>query len=105
MYIAVLTKGTFSLSLSWSSSDTLSHEQFYQEEDLLVGSLTIPPFTVGNNGHFIARFYDEWHSVRSNLPRHILGMEVCLNGSGAVTFIEYEECDDPDALGEKIKTR
>ena len=81
------------LSSSYSSAATLlCCDKFYQEHNLVVGTLTIPPKTVGNNGHFIARFYDEWYIVRSNLPGYISVMEVCLNGSGAVSFIDYTKC-------------
>jgi hypothetical protein len=86
-------EGALVLSSSYSTAATLlCCDKFYQEDNLVVGTLTVPPKTVGNNGHFIARFYDEWYIVRSNLPGYILAMEVCLNGSGAVSFIDYTKC-------------
>jgi hypothetical protein len=56
--------------------------------------LLIPSKTVGSNGHWIASKTTEGSELLSGLTG-VMGMYICLRGSGAVSFIDYTKCKSP----------
>ena len=60
--------------------------QFYNEYDAAYPIVLSSPPDVGDNGHWIAsKSYDD------DLPVEAAKyMKICLNGSGAISFVEYK---------------